>query len=172
VASRDRAGVLAMLASVTTVHDTLTDATGAPVPGVTVTVALVAGPVAYVTADRRSVVREARTLTGADGRWAVDLVPNVAITPAGTYYEVTARLPGPGVLAYRLLVPEAPGPVWAYDALAEPLPQRQPPLPVGYQTPVGFLTGGLYVGADPPPPAVRREGTVWVPTTQTLEGSQ
>lgn len=154
----------------TAVYDVLTDALGAPVVGARVTVNLRGGPVVYVASQDRAVVRDASATTDATGRWTLDLLPNSAITPPGSHYEIAARMPGVSVQPYRIVVPpaEGPDPLWVYDLLVEPVPARQPPLPVGYQTPAGFLTGGLYVGPEPPPEPLRRDGTVWVQTTTTL----
>ncbi len=158
------------LGNVTRVRDTLRDALGAPAVGVRVQVALVAGAApALVPGEQGTIVQQAEVVTGSDGVWEMDLTPNSRIVPAGTHYLVTARTAGTGVVTLRIVVPEplGGGALWVGQLLAEPVPARQPAVPVGYLTDTtGFITGNVHVGAVPPPNP--RVGTLWVNTTETV----
>lgn len=77
------------------------------------------------TDDVNSVMLMGRYATVADitGRWEVDLVPNDEISPAGSVYKITERVPpGKTPIIYYIEVPvEAATPVdqWLGDLLVD-----------------------------------------------------
>lgn len=79
------------------VTQTVTDAAGAPVPGVEVIVRVWAGtndpaPAYVLTPSPLSILHPARVVTDEDGQWTLTLPGNDAITPAGTVYQAIARV--------------------------------------------------------------------------------
>lgn len=76
----------------TNVRVALYDTQGRPKRGATVYVQLLAGPIgaAHVPGYGEILGEETQTKTGSDGTVTLALTPNVSISPAGTFYRITA----------------------------------------------------------------------------------
>lgn len=78
----------------TTITGEITDPTGTPLAGVTVTAVLVSAQGAYLTDDSAEILSRASTTTDDDGEWSLALTPNAEIEPSGTGYRVTRLVDG------------------------------------------------------------------------------
>lgn len=62
----------------------------------------------FVSGSDETILSVYSTLTDANGRWEVDLVPNSDITPDNTYYRVVERVdPNNRSTTYYIVVPDA-----------------------------------------------------------------
>lgn len=95
----------------TMVTNTIRKPGGAPLAGATVRVQLIAGlpenedfP-GYVTDEGYAIRKEQRAVTDANGRWVLDLEPNINIDPANTAYRVIEGSGNPRPAPYYIEVP-------------------------------------------------------------------
>ncbi len=104
----------------TTVQDTVTDASGVAVAGATVTITLIAGvgqPGFFAASDKTIGFPITLTTTSA-GAWSTDLVPNGSIVPVDTVYKVEVGILGQAMVTYYMTVPSSGGPYHVADILS------------------------------------------------------
>jgi hypothetical protein len=105
----------------TTVTNTLIDATSTPIPGVPVEIRLLAPTETNESfiANDSQVVARISAVTNSNGTWTLDLIPNADITPSGSQYEVIHIIPGfetaPESLLFEVI--DSPTPISLHDLL-------------------------------------------------------
>lgn len=96
------------------ITNTLVDAAGTPVSGVTVRAQLVPS-VAFASDGTSEIIRTASTTSDADGAWSLDLTRQDDITPAGSWWVISE-----GSTTHTITVPAADSTL--FDALTTPVP--------------------------------------------------
>lgn len=93
----------------TVVQNTLIDETSSPIRNVPVVVELVGTgePNESFVANDSQIVSKITTKTNSSGQWALDLIPNDEIEPAGSTYLVTHSIPGYDDETLTFIVPPA-----------------------------------------------------------------
>lgn len=105
----------------TTVRNRLLNEASVPLANIRVEVYLLApGPsdVAFNAASAQ-IVSKTTVLTGADGYWSLNLVPNSQITPGNTAYQAVHYVVGGPNVSSIFLAPSTGGPYDLVDVLTE-----------------------------------------------------
>lgn len=93
--------------------------------------------------DNSSIIGTFTTQTDAAGNWTATLLPNSAVTPAGTYYRVAE-----GGVVSLISVPDSGGPFTLSQLLVTDPPSPDAPGITGVQVAVGGVVEGVRPGVN------------------------
>jgi len=120
------------------VQNKLTDPSGAPIAGKSLTISLISGTTGGFVGSTSEILSEQWATTDATGFWSATLTPNSTINPANTYYTVRQLRE-----TLTFVVPAGAGPFWVKDLLVQ-----APTMPAGVVVPLpttdaSLLTSGV-----------------------------
>lgn len=121
----------------TIITDTIVDASGTPLSGVSVKIALVTVDQSpgFVSNTQKTINFVMALTTDATGSWSADLQSNAGIVPYGTYYIVTYSLHNVPQQTFEIIVPSSGGPLWVGSIINSP------------QTPELLSSGGTHLAS-------------------------
>jgi hypothetical protein len=104
-----------------TVQDTVLDAAGIALSGVSVKIELVTGSETpgFYAGGSSTISFEKLATTDNSGAWSASLTPNASLSPYGSYYKVTYSLLSQLLQTFDIVVPSSGGPYWIGDILAD-----------------------------------------------------